>query len=131
MIDIITTDDFFMAVQNLEKNAVAQYLSMGGNANAIDSGGYTALHFLAGYAASDIIIRESAIDLITLLIDYSGDLTYADQWGITPIYLAVSSGFIELVNIIKERNIQLKDHISLHEFLFYKWPRMQGDRMSV
>ena len=79
------------AVAKGEVGMVRELLLAGANANAADGEGKAALHL----ARSDLVAAT--------LLDHGADIELEDNRGMTPLHVAIESGNVQLVVLLKER----------------------------
>jgi ankyrin repeat protein len=106
---------------NLEK--VKSFLLQGGDANIKDENNANVLSYIASMPVPDDILRGDLVHITKLLIEYGIDIENKNKWGISAVNEAVGHVFFELAEIFQSLGIKLLSHISLNEFLYYKWPR--------
>lgn len=120
---LVAKKSYFAAVQCLDIDTVNAYLAQGGDINTQDEVGNNLLWHLATMVYPDTLLRLELVNFAAQLMALGIDAKQHNKWGISPVYEAVGMGFYELVEIMTKQGIKLTDHISLNEFLFYKWPR--------
>jgi len=121
----------FKEVKNVNFQAIKHFLSTGGDVNVNNAINNSLLHELASMAVPEETFRQQIVSLAHLLIKSGICIEHQNKWGVSAVYEAVSSGFIELIELFLESNIKLLDHISLNEFLFYNWPRHPSQKQRT
>lgn len=87
--------DLENAVTAGDAKAVGEYIASGGNANSINSMGYT----LAAWC----VVRNSGVDVLSALHEGGADLTAQCHSGLTPAELAVAFCRTEMLGFIAEK----------------------------
>ncbi|XP_022088066.1 ankyrin repeat domain-containing protein 39-like [Acanthaster planci] len=80
------------AALNGETHRVRKYLDNGGDPNAQDSAGYTALHYAS---------RNGHTEIISILLQHQADPNSATRsGGVTPLHRAAYSGHFDIVKLL-------------------------------
>ncbi|XP_031554891.1 ankyrin repeat domain-containing protein 39-like [Actinia tenebrosa] len=126
------------AAMDGEFEKVEDYLNKGGDPNAVDSSGYTALHYASRsghFAVCELLLMKGAcanaqtrsgqvtplhraaycgrIGVVNLLLRHQADPTLCDTDGQTALHKASEKGHKEIVQLLVDRNPglqQIKDN---------------------
>jgi Zn-dependent protease with chaperone function len=107
------TTPLMLAVNDGEIDKVEELLKQGVDINAVDTDGWTALHYALSwqdFEAEDIdelVETDTNIQMVKLLLENGADPNAKDQYGDSVVSYATSQGFFESVKLLIKQGADL------------------------